>query len=134
GGGEGVAGVRGGLGVPFPPGGGARNNAHPPPPPPPLFFLKKAGCPPPPAGGGGGGGGWACTHESCCMPPPCPSPVNGGGDAGADRAEFAERRGALARPPTPAGGRSGCRRRSGIAARAVWLRQRRRRIAASFCP
>src|SRR5215471_6617910 len=22
----------------------------------------------------------SCTHESCCVPPPCPSPVNGGGD------------------------------------------------------
>src|SRR5262249_13884863 len=24
------------------------------------------------------------TREPFCMPPPCPSPVNGGGDAGAD--------------------------------------------------
>src|SRR5262245_23437431 len=37
--------------------------------------------PPPLAGEGWGGGG---THAlSFCMPPPCPSPVNGGGDAGA---------------------------------------------------
>src|SRR5262249_39741927 len=37
----------------------------------------------PPRWGGGGGGGVARAREPFCMPPPCPSPVNGGGDAGA---------------------------------------------------
>src|SRR5262249_6451276 len=34
------------------------------------------------AGEGWGGGD---QHESCCTPPPCPSPVNGGGDVRAPR-------------------------------------------------
>src|SRR5262249_33533729 len=40
---------------------------------------------PSPACGGGVGRGCARTHECCRMPPPCPPPVNGGGDAGAAR-------------------------------------------------
>src|SRR5262249_61543462 len=87
---------------------------------------------PPPRWGGGVGGG-VTLHESCRVPPPCPSPASGGGDAGADHAEFAERRGVQARPRTPAAVRSERRRKSRIAARAAWPRRRRRRIAASFC-
>src|SRR5262249_8688238 len=39
-----------------------------------------------PTSAGGLGRGGSRTHESCRMPPPYPSPVNGGGDAGAARA------------------------------------------------
>src|SRR5262249_28645925 len=28
--------------------------------------------------------GGECKHESWCVPPPCPSPASGGGDAGAE--------------------------------------------------
>ncbi len=41
--------------------------------------------PPPLAGEGWGGGKCAFIIWRAPMPPPCPSPASGGGDAGADR-------------------------------------------------
>src|SRR5262249_41134751 len=50
---------------------------------PTLHCRKLGALPPPLAGEGWGGGG---THAlSFCVPPPCPSPASGGGDAGADQ-------------------------------------------------
>src|SRR5215813_208289 len=48
----------------------------------PTLHCRKLGALPPPLAGEGWGGGGAHAL-SFCMPPPCPSPVNGGGDAGA---------------------------------------------------
>ncbi len=41
---------------------------------------------PPPLGGRGGEG--ASLLKSLCVPPPCPSPASGGGDAGAERSSL----------------------------------------------
>src|SRR5262249_43720322 len=49
----------------------------------PSACRHELGLLPLPLAGEGWGGG--DQHESCCTPPPCPSPVNGGGDVRAPR-------------------------------------------------
>src|SRR5262249_994340 len=86
--------------------------------------------PPPLAGEGWGGGELAPMSLVAC---PLPVPPKQAGEGTQEPIACGPRQWSHGSASTLSAARSGCRRKSCIAARAALRRRRRRRIAASFC-